>query len=43
MCALAVVCIVLQAQRLQTDLHLRDRNATMTSGLSGSSFMDLLM
>jgi len=30
---------------LQTDLHLRDRNATMTSGpgFGGSSFMNLLM
>jgi len=33
----------MQTQRLQTDLHLRDRNPTMTSGFGGSSFMDLLM
>ena len=32
-----------KAQRFQTDLHLRDRNATMTSDFGGSSFMDLLM
>jgi len=28
---------------LQTDLHIRDRNAAMTSGFGGSSFMGLLM
>jgi len=38
MCALVVVCIVStkKAQQLQTDLHLRDRNATMASGFGGS-------
>jgi len=42
MCALPVVCCVVSTkkeQRLQTDLHLRDRNATMASGFGGSSFM----
>jgi len=41
----SVYCVVStkKAQRLQTDLHLHDRNATMTSGFGGRSFMNLLM
>jgi len=40
-CPCSVYCVVStkKEQRLQTDLHLRGRNATMTSGFGGSSFM----
>jgi len=41
----SVYCVVStkKPQRFQTDLHLRDRNPTVTSGFGDSSFIDLLM